>query len=236
MKKLSLVLAIVGFYLGQAQFIGTLEDQFLKNSTKFGDMELAGDKVEGSPFVQKKWTPAEIITQDGKKVYFNEANFLVTKNKFLVRYNDEMYEIFPEKAKVIFFQREDGKKMIIMPVDPAKVVPPVKDRFYEVFTADPEKVYVLKRYHKKKERKDVSQSYASDKSSVKMQYRQKEHFYVFNGKVYVKTKPKLKSIVSVLKDRDHYKDLKQFVKSNRLKLRNGYDLQRLMMYYFNELK
>ena len=234
MKKVLFSFFILGFiHLLNGQLLVT--DQFLNNASKYGDIELEGDKVFGNPFIDKKWSEVNVITTDGEKIVFDKGNYLVTKNKILVKKQGELFEIFPDKIKLVFL-KFPGRTRIFVPVDASKVKGVKSLSYYEVFTTNPEMIFVLKKHIKKKVRKDTSQSYASDKSKIDYKYQNKSYFYIYNGNQYIKVKPKLKEIVKALNAKDKYKLLKQFVKQNKLKLRNGYDLQKLMMYYFNELK
>ena len=238
MKRIFFIMFFFLFFLTHSQVTNSNELLFLKTSSKYGENLFKKENVTGTPFLFEKWQPTIIYTDENKKLAFSKGNFLATKNKVLIKLREDFFEIFPDKVKYIVFERQ-GQKMILAPIDRSLIkdkINPAKKAYYQIFTEDLNQIYVLKENRKKLVSKDVSKSYASDKTFEEMEYRKKSKFYIFNGEKYVRTKPQLKEIIKVLNAKDKYKQLKQFVKQNKLKLRNGYDLQKLMMYYFNELK
>ncbi len=188
--------------------------------------------IEGNPFLFDEEKQITVVTKEDKKYVFPKANYQISNDLLFYKDNDDLYEIFPDKVK--FVMLEDGKrKRIFVPGAQFPVMSKHKFKFFEVFTDAPQFVYVLVGYKKKIVPKNLSQSYASDKSVEEQVFKLEKFVFIKTSEGFVKVSPKLKNIAKILGwDDSTYKKMKKIVRQKKWKLNRPEDLQKLMEYYY----
>ncbi len=232
MKKIFIYFTALFVSVLSAQHYTLSETPFSRYLEAYRTDDFNAENVEGLPFLFDKNLTAEVISEDGKNYIFSEANYQIKSDIFLYKVENDYFEIFPDKVK--FIRVKDGEQYrTFIPGTKLAVLGDEKAKFYEVFTENPNLVFVLVSYKKILKPKNASQTYASDKTFHEYVYTTKKQFFVKGPHGFVKVVPKVKNIVDVLgEDRNMLKTLKKFVRQNQLKISNPTDLQKLMEFYY----
>jgi len=236
MKKYALfLLAVILHLTASGQGYRYSEVAYLHNMGKLGEPQLERENVEGSPFVFKDWPKGEILTADKRRILVKEINYNARQNKFFYKIGEDYYELYPHQVDFVIV-RTGKKDHIFVPQVPYPFPKPYNG-FVEIFTTDRNKIYAVKIHRKTLEPANKSQSYASDRSFEKMKYYDKSRFYILKNGMYVKAPTSVSKLAKLLElNNKQAKELKKFVKTNKLSLKNGADLQKIMEYYYSHFK
>ena len=235
MKQFVTLWMMIFFVSLWGQHYRLTEISYLHNMGKLGEPEMEKELWEGSPFVFDKWYKGDIITNDNKDLLVSKINYHARRHKFYYLVDKDYYELYPDKVKFVIIRTPKGDH-IFVPALPHPVVTNY-DGFYEVFTPDASQIYVIKIHHKKLQPANRSQSYASDKSLEKMKYYDKSHLYVLVNNVYVKAPKSVNKLAKLLHlNAEQTKAFKKTIRQHKWNIRKGRDLQKIMEYYYTELK
>ncbi len=259
MKKIALLLPIIvfGYFTALAQS-GTLEDGkgstvFSINSEsmfsisnpekakiEFEDDKLSISNTSGTPFLYLRMKPGRIYYAktilDLKKINYDvfDDHFVVyapnnldnNKGLPLVQLNDN------DIKAVVIVNKNKKRYFIPMMFNKFKVRP--KHKFFEIFTADPAKAYLLKSILKRRSLTHRDEGMPIEGWNKKYRFFDTENYYIKDKSgFYTKVKLGKGSILKTLNDKPFEKKLKRYAKSKKLKWRNPSDIQKILAYYYN---
>ncbi len=219
----------------QAQAGNYGEYNYLHQMSTKGTPEMEGENIEGTPFIFPEWCRADLITVEGKTIGIAQLNYQAKRHKFYYIRNNDYYEIFPDQVKMIIVKLPDNSKRYFVTKLPHPIETKIQTPYYEIFTDDISKAYVVNIPHKIFRSKSVSQSYASEKSNETMEYVDRSRAYVLvNGK-YVRYRHSFKQLKKIFGwDKKTAKKFKKFIKNKHLKIKKLGDLQTFMAYYYRQ--
>ncbi len=232
---ITLLLIALGTIFSYAQRYTLTEVGYLHNMSKLGEPELNKENILGTPYIFDRWQKGEILTQDKRRIIVNKINYNTAKQKFYYKIKNDYFELFPDQIRFIIVRSRHGSRIFI-PSLPYPIDSKYKG-YFEVFTLEPQKMYVAKWHKRSLEPANKSQSYASDKSMEKLKYYDKSRIFVLLNGQYVKAPSSLKKLIKLLDlTKEEAKRLKNYIKQNNLHYKRPGDIQKIMDFYYSEIK
>jgi len=195
----------------------------------------------GSPLLFDSWAEAEVTFSDGKKIYIPKLNYDALSDQLIVyskKLNNKIPLVSLDKNSVdkVLFKTDEGNKLFYrLPALTFNDTKPKMD-FFEVFASSPGKVYLIKSYYKKISHNRLSDMPYSDSQQAYVIRTYAQYYLKNKDGIFIPLKLKKKAVFRALADSDHEKDLKTFIKKNKLNLSDPFDVQKLLEYYHKKLK
>jgi len=226
----------------------TISTRFGEDALEIDDKNIQIKGYKGSPFLLYKWAKAEVLFNDGKFYKIPYVNYDALSDQFVAYLKDFKDEIkgmvnpeFPlialNKNSIvsISLQNENEHKKFIH-LTPVRFLEKPKSEFFEYFSEHPKDAYVLKSYYKKITQNRLKAVPYTD-SHETYAFKTYTRYYILNkDKTYVSTKLGKKNVLNSLGDKAREAELKKYIKKNKLKMSRPEDVQKLLEYYFKELK
>ena len=255
---LLLVISTTGLFaqeampLGVSSMVGMYRD-VLNNKFGKGNVEI-DDNLHiknhvGSPLLLSKWSKAEALFNDGKLYTLPYVNYDALDDSFLVYlknlksdFKGIASEDFPlvkltdkNIVAIALTNNEDGIKRFVR-VSPNRFAGVPKTRFFEYFSVKPKDALVLKSTYKKIKKNHMKGMPYTD-SSEDFEFKTFSTYYIKNkDKIFVPAHLGKKAVLKAINDPAAVKPLKKYIKAKHLKMSNPEDVQKLLEYYFKELK
>jgi len=225
---------------------GYLVDKFVQENITIDD-NISVVNHKGSLLLLDKWAEATILFDDGKLYKLPYVNYVATDDFFVIYLKD----LSPEEMKglatpdfpiislvtdhviaLTLKNDEDGEHKFVKVSDLRFQTKP-KTRFFEYFSNQPKDAKVLKSTYKKlKENKMQAIGYTD--SHEDYEFITYSSYYIINkDKQFVLTSLSKNAVLKVLNDPDHKKELKKYIKKQKLKMSKPEDVQKFLDYYFS---
>ncbi len=236
------VSALVDVYKGE------LNNQFGKGNIEIDDNLKIKNHV-GSPLLLTKWSKAEVLFNDGKLYTIPYVNYNAYDDSFLIYlkglksdFKGMASEDFPlvkltgkNVIAIALTNDEDGTVRFVR-VLPNRFAGAPKTSFFEYFSVKPKDALILKSTYKKIKKNHMKGMPYSD-SSEDFEFKTFSTYYIKNkDKIFVPVHLSKKAILKAINDPSAVKPLKKYIKAHHLKMGKPQDVQKLLAYYFNELK
>ena len=232
---------------------GNINAYSLSNTLGDSPLEIDDENLhipgyKGSPLLLYEWADAAALFNDGKLVNISLVNYDALSDQFVVYVPDVKEEIegmltkkFPLVAldkknliAVALKNKDEFKKFV--KVSPLRFKNKSKTDFFEYFASAPKDAYVLKSYYKKVGQNRLNAVPYSDSHETYAFKTYTRYFIRNKDKLFVATALGKKNVLRALGDSSQEKALKSYIKKNKLKMSHPEDVQRLLEYYFKELK
>ena len=189
-------------------------------------------KVQGHQYLLEKWVPGFLVDMNGKVSEKKLLNYDIKNNFATYKTSNQQKEVMVINSDLysgFLLTGADNKRYLFSKIAGDAFKKPKKmTKFYQLINS-PSKRIILE---SKKNFKDPNASgwAASNGSSVAAKYTLSKSLYVLNraGK-YVKIKASASSLTKALKDKK--KELRNYIKSNNISIKNASDLIPVVDYY-----
>ena len=213
-----------------------------KVQVTFENGKLIISNTSGSPFLFSTMQPARIY-YDNQQLDFKQMNYDAMGDDFIlyspkaheigIKSNLPLVKLEKNKIKAVNFY-VDGKDIFFAPVSKDKFTSKVDKYFFEIFTNNLNKKYLLKSITKTQtlSHRAPALGLGDENWEKKYKFSTEIRYYILNKDgFYVETKLGKKNILKAIDDRKHETALKKYIKKNKLKLKKAKDVQKLMEYY-----
>ena len=214
-----------------------------KFTVRYIDGKIEVTDTQGTPLLFKEMVPGRLLLDD-KNMNFPKINYDAFQDHFLLFSKNAIksspdhlpfYQLSDNSIRIVNIL-EKNKPRTFIHINPSKFSNIPQTRFMEIFTTDPGKAFVLVSYKKIHDKTHRNVEYMVESWDKKYKFKLNKKFYVLNPEgFYVETKLGKSSILKLIHDKNHNKDLKHFIKQNHLNLNKPNDVQKLMEYYYLEL-
>jgi len=214
----------------------------------FDDGEIIVKNTLGSPLFYSDWMKCSVKFFDGTENSLSNVNYDAANDHFIMyikNYTDEFSKYatrdFPlvmlddsSILQIILLDKKNKHKYVHISENNFYTEP--RSKFFEFFADQIKDAYLLKNNHKEI-RTNRSKSISTLQGDWKKnKYYNSSQYYIKNKDgIFVKTDLKKSKIFQALHDPANRKDLKEFVKKNKLKLKKPRDVQKMMEYYHGVL-
>ncbi len=224
-------------------------------SKKFGAENISiDDKIYiknyvGSPLLLSKWSKAEALFNDGNLYTIPNVNYDALDDIFIIylknyksEYDQFASEDFPlvsltneSLIAIALSNNEDGTVRFVR-VSPGHFINKSKTRFFQYFTVKPKDALILKSVYKKV-RKNHMRDMPYTNNLDEYQFLTFDTYYIKNkDKFFTPVHLGKKAILKAIDDPSAEKALKKYIKTQHLKMKKPEDVQKLLEYYFKELR
>ncbi len=218
-----------------------------KEQIVVNDQNLYLSNYKGTPMLMKQWSEGIVFFNDGKKIAYPNINYDALSDHFIIYFKNLAKDIkgvastqLPiaslQDQSVLYLQMFDGNKQRkFIKLNPVLFVRKPKTLFFEYFSNDWQKVYIVKSYWKNVQKnQDVNSPLYNETASMKLM--QHSAYYIKNKDgIFEKVRLKKKSILKTLNDKQAEKTLMDFAKRNRLSWSKPQDVQKILAYYFENI-
>ncbi len=233
---------------------GVLNASSLKNTFGADNIVIDDENIKitqylGSPLLFETWLEAKVLFNDGKYYHIPKTNYDAIGDHFIVYVKDLKNELdnstkknFPlialKNESIIHISFRNGLEVRnFIKISPEHFNNKPKTIFFEYFSTKPGKAYIIKNYYKKITRNKLKNMPYSD-SPEEFVFKTYQVYFIKNPDgIYVsKTSLGKKKVFQILNDKPVEKKLKSFIKEHKLKMTNPKDVQKLLSYYYDDLK
>ncbi len=215
-----------------------------KFNVRYIDGKIEVTNTIGSPFLFNEMVPGRLILDD-KNLNFRKINYDAFQDHFIVF---SKYAIKNTSTQLPFYQLNDNSVRIVnvldrknvprvfIHVNSSKFIEKPDTKFMEIFTTEPSKAYILVSYKKIHDKTHRKVEYMLETWDKKYQFKLKKKYFLKNTDgFFVESKLGKSNILKFLNDKKHTKELKKFIKYNKLNLNNPADVQKFLEYYYSEI-
>jgi hypothetical protein len=264
-KILLLILVLLSFsgysqednFLGSSLFyfskdgilnISSLENTFGKDNIVIDDQNIKISQYLGSPLLFEEWLEAEVLFDDAKRYRIPYVNYDAIGDHFIIyvkNLSKEVGDIADKKFPIIGLKDEsiinislsdkNGIRNFIK-ITPEHFNVKPKTVFFEYFSENPGKVYIVKNYYKTITRNKLKDMPYSD-TPEEFVFKTYQNYFIKNpdGIFVIKSSLGKKKVFRILNDKSNENKLKAFIKKRKLRMSNPVDVQKLLEYYYDEL-
>ncbi len=232
-----------GNYLGYGMLskvtFGEKSDQIIVN-----DQNLYLLNYRETPMLMKQWGKGIVLFKDGKKIVYPYMNYDALSDHFIIYFKNLTKDINGKASaklpiaslqdhNILYLQMFKGKKQLnFIKLNPVLFVRKPKTLFFEYFTNDPQKVYIIKSHWKSaKKNQDANSPLYNETASLKLLKHSAYYIKDRNG-IFKKIRLNKKNILKNLKDKQAKKNLKDFAQKNNLSWSKPEDVQKLLAHYY----
>lgn len=217
-KRNLTIVFILFFAITYAQNI-QLPTEYLNNSTLGGVNNNLPANVQGSPYINEEFVIGKVFVNENKPY------------AGILRYNayNDGIEMKTEKGIITLLKRDYLKAEIngkLYLIESYKVNGAIRKTYFVELNKGKARL-LLKQGKKFVEAKPARSSYSKDQPP---KFEDETSYYItLEGKAAVETKLKSKDVLAAFAD--HQKELQDFVKQNKLKLKTEAEVMQLLAYY-----
>jgi len=217
-----------------------------KNSITVNDKNVEIENHKGSPLLYRKWQKAYALFNDGKMFKFTHANYDALSDHIVVYLQNMKQDIegladkklplinlLNESLVRIRFKGEKGEHSFIR-LSTSDFSEKPKTSFFEYYTTDPDKIYVVKSYTKFIAKSNETINVAADNNGKPYIFKGLSAYYIKNKNgTFVPARLSRRSVLKLLGDK-HKKELKQYIKTEKLNMSHPEDVQKLLVHYYEK--
>ncbi|MGJ8745239.1 hypothetical protein [Polaribacter sp.] len=228
MKKLLWSIFLFGNVCVAQNLLGKLA-VFEESARVFNDMKYNVDGIDGHQYLLDEWGTGKIIINDSIDAVQSRIQLDLVSGEPIIGN--------ASRAKKGFILRD--KSITGFVINNTPFVRIAKEKFTEEVDRDyfavptlSDKNYLIINYNKILKEPYVLNNGYNDSSELKKKYVTIKKYYILTkNDTYVNVKLKEKYILKELEDKK--KELKKYIKSNKLKLKNEADVVKLLTYYYS---
>jgi len=182
------------------------------------------EDIQGTPFLNDKWTRSMIITNDMKTYTNQPLKFDLYKNKFVFDRNNSIYELTPEANTVYLFPNEADPNEKIVYKKGYQINNFITPNNYLQVLAEGSKATLLK-LHKK----NMEEFTEYNDATKYKRFKVVQQYYVFQNGAYTLVTLGSKNLENVCQSK--WKEVSAFLQQNNLSAKDEMGWAKAITYY-----